>query len=586
MLLSSNSITKYHGDTCILNNISFSIEEQDKLAVLGINGAGKSTFLKILAGNEDYQGTIIKKNNITISYLPQHPNFNKENTIWKQIKDSTHKKEIADFEIQSILNKLGITNHQQYIKELSGGQEKRVALAIALLAPCDLLILDEPTNHLDSAMIEYLEKYLIHFNKALVLVTHDRYFLERVTKKILEIDYQKLYSYPANYSQYLELKEKRESDALQSQKKREAFLRKEIEWVRSGVQARSTKSKERLARFHTLNAIDKIETNKEVEVLALHSRLGKKTIILDEVSMSFENHVLFHPFSYTFKRHDRIGILGANGCGKTTLLQILAKEYLPSQGSVIHGDTIKIGYFKQGIDTMDVSMRVIDYIKESANYVSTPQGQLSAKQMCERFAFTSAMQHTRIEKLSGGEKRRLYLLKVLLEAPNVLLFDEPTNDLDIHTLAVLEDYLDSFPGIVVVVSHDRYFLDRICDSLFVFKGQYITRYNGGYSQYIDTSSSSSKEKNNGAKKYALEKQQARQNTIRLSAKEKQELDSLEPLITSLEQEIVNIDEQMQNQDDFQEIAMLSSKREETLFKIEEASERYMILLEKQEEMNN
>ncbi|MFV0392906.1 MAG: ABC-F family ATP-binding cassette domain-containing protein [Coprobacillaceae bacterium] len=587
MLLSSASITKHHGDKCILNAISFSIEEQDKIAVLGVNGTGKSTFLKIIAGVEDYQGTIIRKNNITISYLPQNPDFNKELTIWEQVFKIIDKKEVEDFEVKSILTKLGISNHHQKIKELSGGQEKRVALAITLLTPCDLLILDEPTNHLDSSMIEYLEKYLIRFNKALLMVTHDRYFLERITKKIYEIDRSSLYEYPGNYSQYLELKAKREEDALMAQKKRNSFLRKEIEWVRAGVQARSTKSKERLERFHTLNSIDKIESTKDVELIALHSRLGKKTIILDEVSKSFDNTILFQNFSYTFKRHDRIGILGDNGSGKSTLLNIIGKELSPTSGTITYGDTIKIGYFKQGTDDMDYSMKVIDYIRETANYITTNQGQLSAKQMCERFLFDSHLQHSKIEKLSGGEKRRLYLLKILLGAPNVLLFDEPTNDLDINTLAILEDYLDSFPGIVIIVSHDRYFLDRICDGMFVFKDKVITKHNGGYSQYLDTATTDIKTKTDGAKRYAMEKQQQRQNTPRLSSKEKQELENMETFISSLEEEVLEIDNKMSHsQDNFEEISILSTKREELLKKIDESSERWMYLLEIQEQINN
>jgi ATP-binding cassette subfamily F protein uup len=586
MLLSSASVTKFHGDRCILNAIHFSIEEQDKIAVLGVNGTGKSTFLKIIAGEETYQGNIIRKNNITISYLPQSPNFKKDNTIWEQVFETIDKKDVKEFEVRTILNKLGITNHEQQIKELSGGQEKRVALAITLLTPCDLLILDEPTNHIDSTMISYLENYLIRFNKAILMVTHDRYFLERVTKKIWEIESSSLIVYPGNYSQYLELKQKREEDIASTQKKRESFLRKEIEWVRAGVQARSTKSKKRLERFETLNSMEKSETAKDVELLTVHSRLGKKTIIIDNISMAFHDYTLFNDFSYIFKKHDRIGILGDNGSGKSTLLNIIAREIAPTSGTITYGDTIKIGYFKQSNDIIDTSMKVIDYIKDTANYATTNEGQLSAKQMCERFLFDAHLQHTKIEKLSGGEKRRLYLLKILLQAPNVLLFDEPTNDLDINTLTILENYLDTFHGIVIVVSHDRYFLDRVCDGLFVFKEQSITRYNGGYSQYIDTATSVTKTKGDNGKKYAIEKQERKQNTPRLTTKEKQELETMEETITSLENQIAEIDNQMSTiQDDFESITSLSLKREEVLQAIDTVSERWMYLLEIQEQIN-
>ena len=587
MLLSTASVTKYHGDKCILNAINFSIEKQDKIAVLGVNGTGKSTLLKIIAGEETYQGDIIRKNNITISYLPQNPNFDKDNTIWQQVFKTIDKKDVEEFEVKAILTKLGITNYQQKIRELSGGQEKRVALAIALLSPCDLLILDEPTNHIDSVMISYLEKYLMRVTKAILMVTHDRYFLERVTKKIWEIESGTLTEYPGNYSQYLELKQKREDDIISAQKKRESFIRKEIEWVRAGVKARSTKSKKRLERFETLNQAEKNTAAKDIELLSIHSRLGKKTIIIDDVSMVLNDHTLFNTFSYIFKKHDRIGILGENGTGKSTLLNIIAKEITPTSGTITHGDTIKIGYFKQNNDIFDTSMKVIDYIKDTGQYVETNEGSISAKQMCERFLFDTHLQHTRIEKLSGGEKRRLYLLKILLMAPNVLLFDEPTNDLDINTLTILENYLDTFPGIVLVVSHDRYFLDRVCDSLFVLKEQSITQHNGGFSHYIDTTSNNNQKKDNNGTKYAIEKQERNQNTPRLTSKEKEELETMEKTITSLENQVDDIDKQMNlMQDDYASISSLSLQREQILQAIDTASERWMYLLELQEQIHS
>ncbi len=459
MLISVKNLSKTNGIKKIVDEVSFSIEENDKVALIGINGTGKSTLLKILANQETYQGEIIQKKDITISYLPQNPDFNENNTVIEQVCDTIDQSKVNEYEIKAMLNKLGITNHQQLIKQLSGGQQKRVALAITLLKPCDLLILDEPTNHLDNEMIEYLEKYLIKFNKAIFMVTHDRYFLERVANKIIEIDRCKIYEYKANYSKFLDLKAKREEEALANQRKRKLFLKKELEWIRAGVQARSNKSKERIQRFEQLNNIDDIQTVNKVEMINVASRLGKKTIELKNISVQFDDLILFNNFSYLFKRTDRIGIIGVNGCGKSTLLKIIAKELKPTNGEVIYGDTIKIGYFKQ---------------------------------TCERFLFDSSLQHTYISRLSGGEKRRLYLLNILMQAPNVLLFDEPTNDLDITTLAILEDYLDS---------------------LFVFKDRQITYCNGGYSSYLDISNSISKTKGDGALRYKEQKMLQKQQQI-------------------------------------------------------------------------
>lgn len=579
MLISVNNLSKTNGIKNIVDNVSFSIEENDKVALIGINGTGKSTLLKILAGIENYQGEIIKKKDMTISYLPQNPSFDPNKTIIEEASVTVDK----PYEIKAMLNKLGISDYNQPIKELSGGQQKRVALAITLLKPCDLLILDEPTNHLDNEMIEYLEKYLIKFNKAIFMVTHDRYFLERVTNKIIEIDRSKIYEYQANYSQFLDLKAKREEADIASQRKRKLFLKKELEWVRAGVQARSTKSKERLQRFEQLNNVDDIQIINQVELITTTSRLGKKTIEISDLSMSYDNHILFDNFSYLFKRTDRIGILGANGCGKSTLLKIIAKELQPTSGEVIHGDTIKIGYFKQMNDGLDENMRVIDYIKQTSNDLKTLEGSFSAKQMCERFLFDSSLQHTYISRLSGGEKRRLYLLNILMQAPNVLLFDEPTNDLDISTLAILEDYLDSFNGIVITVSHDRYFLDRICDGLFVFKNKQITYCNGGYSNYIDISEKQSKSKSDGAMRYKEQKQLQKQNQIRLSSKEKQELESMETVILELEQQIESINEQMnEHQSDFNKLTELSNQRDDLNEQLEAKNERWLELLEIQE----
>ena len=586
MLISVNNLSKTNGIKNIVDNVSFSIEENDKVALIGINGTGKSTLLKILAGIENYQGEIIKKKDMTISYLPQNPDFDPNKTIMEQVYLLVDKTKVNEYEVKAILNKFGITNYDQLIKELSGGQQKRVALAITLLKPCDLLILDEPTNHLDNEMIEYLEKYLIKFSKAIFMVTHDRYFLERVTNKIMEIDRSKIYEYQANYSKFLDLKAQREEADLARERKRKLFLRKELEWVRAGVQARSTKSKERLQRFEQLNSINDIHSVNQVELVNTASRLGKKTIELEHLRMGYDNHLLFDDFSYLFKRTDRIGILGVNGCGKSTLLKIIAKELAPTSGSVIHGDTIKIGYFKQMNDGLDETMRVIDYIKQTSNDLKTLEGSFTAKQMCERFLFDSSLQHTYISRLSGGEKRRLYLLNILMQAPNVLLFDEPTNDLDISTLAILEDYLDSFNGIVITVSHDRYFLDRICDGLFVFKNQQITYCNGGYSSYINISEKQTKSKGEGALRYKEQKQLQKQQ-IRLSSKEKRELEQMETVILDLEAQIETINNQMNEfQNDFSKLSQLSKQRDVLNDQLEEKNEYWLELLEKQEKSQN
>lgn len=583
MLISVKNLSKTNGIKKIVDEVSFSIEENDKVALIGINGTGKSTLLKILAKQETYQGEIIQKKDITISYLPQNPDFNENNTVIEQVYDIIDQSKVNEYEIKAMLNKLGITNHQQLIKQLSGGQQKRVALAITLLKPCDLLILDEPTNHLDNEMIEYLEKYLIKFNKAIFMVTHDRYFLERVANKIIEIDRCKIYEYEANYSKFLDLKAKREEEALASQHKRKLFLKKELEWIRAGVQARSTKSKKRIQRFEQLNSIDDIQTVNKVEMINVASRLGKKTIELKDISVQFDDLILFNNFSYLFKRTDRIGIIGVNGCGKSTLLKIIAKELKPTNGEVIYGDTIKIGYFKQTCDDLDENMRVIDFIKQTSNNLKTLEGTFSAKQMCERFLFDSSLQHTYISRLSGGEKRRLYLLNILMQAPNVLLFDEPTNDLDITTLAILEDYLDSFNGIIITVSHDRYFLDRICDSLFVFKDKQITYCNGGYSSYLDTSNSVSKTKGDGALRYKEQKMLQKQQQIKLTSKEKQELEAMEGIILDLEQQIETINDKMNEyQDDFNKLVELSNLRDDLVKQLDSKNERWLELLEKQE----
>ncbi|WP_300078303.1 ABC-F family ATP-binding cassette domain-containing protein [uncultured Thomasclavelia sp.] len=588
MLITVNNLSKTNGIKKIVDNVSFTIEENDKIALVGVNGTGKSTVLKILAGKENYEGTLLQKKDISISYLPQNPDFNPNNTVLEQVHHDLKDHKVNEYEIKAILNRFNITNHQAKINELSGGQQKRIALAITLLHPGDLLILDEPTNHLDNEMIEYLEKFLIKFNKAIFMVTHDRYFLERVTNKIMEIDRTKIYEYKANYTKFLELKAIREENDLALQHKRKQFLKKELEWVRAGVQARTTKSKDRLQRFYQLSNIADIETVNQVEMINIASRLGRKTIELADLQMRYENNILFDHFSYLFNPNTRIGILGNNGCGKSTLLKIIAKELPPTHGEVIHGQTVKIGFFKQMSDDLDESLTVIDYIKKTSNYLQTSEGSFSAKQMCERFLFDTTLQHTQISRLSGGEKRRLYLLNILMQAPNVLLLDEPTNDLDITTLTILEDYLDSFNGLVITVSHDRYFLDRVCDGLFVFKNQQITYHNGGYSSYIDLKEENKvKEKSNGAKRYQEQKQKQREARVRLTSKEQKELETMEDTILDLENQINELNQQMSlYQNDYDKLVEISNLASKLNSELEAKNERWLELLEKQEQSQN
>lgn len=576
MLMSVSHLSKYNNLKCIAKDISFSIHERDKIGLIGLNGTGKSTLLKILAGQEDYKGEIIKKKDIRINYLPQIPSFQPQNTVLEQVyEDVGH--DVAEYEIKSILNRFQIINHSQPINQLSGGQKKRVALAIALIKPCDLLLLDEPTNHLDHEMIEYLEKYLTKFNRALVMITHDRYFLERITHRMLELEHGQLYTYEANYSLYLEQKAQREESLQNAQHKRKQFLKKELEWVRAGVQARTTKNKGRLQRYEALSQQADLPVTQNLEMIDTASRLGQKTIELHGISHRFD-HLLFQPFDYLFQRNERVGIVGINGSGKSTLLHIIAGQIQPISGEVEYGETIRIGYFKQGHEDMNDNQRVIDYIQEEARYLKTRQGEFSAKQMCEKFLFDKELQYTPIGRLSGGEKRRLYLLKVLMGAPNVLLLDEPTNDLDITTLQILEDYLDSFQGIIITVSHDRYFLDRLCDTLFVFSHQQIQVHNGGYSDYIITSNqtSSNKPKSNT-------KKPVRERKVRLTYLEKKELESLEADIPALEQKLQQLDEQLNQVTDFHDIQELSNQRNALENEIETKSIRWLELLEKEEQ---
>lgn len=580
MLLSMEHITKHQNIKKIVEDVNLAIEDHDKCALIGINGAGKTTLLRMIAGEETYEsGTIIKKNGLRISYLPQEPQFQEDQDMLHQILSMD--KDIQEFEAKSILRKLGLSDVTKNVKDLSGGQRKRVALAKALLKPCDLLILDEPTNHLDNDMIEWLEKYLIKFNRAIFMVTHDRYFLERICHKIIEIDQGNLFTYDANYSMFLELKAQREEIAQANEKKRQNILRNELAWMRAGVQARGTKSKERMNRFHQLNDMDRPDDGAHVTLDTLTSRLGKKTIEIEQIAKRYGDHILFEDFSYQLTRNDRIGILGPNGCGKTTLLHILSKELASDAGSVTHGETVRIAYFKQGFEDIDLTQKVISYIQDTSNEVKTTDGVYSASQMLERFLFSKSMQYTTVGRLSGGERRRLYLLKILMSSPNILFLDEPTNDLDIQTLQILEDYLDEFNGAIIVVSHDRYFLDRICDKLFVFQQQRIKQFIGGYSAYMDLGL----EKN-----VSSEVKKSVQNnklSLRLTTKEKRDLEHMDEILESIQQKIDEVDEYMtKHSQDFVKLQELSDQRTSLEKEMEEMMERWMMLSEKQQEIED
>ena len=577
MLVSVEHLTKHQNIKAIVEDVSFAIEDHDKIALIGVNGTGKTTLLRILEGSETYEeGTIIKKNNLKISYLPQEPVFDEDDTILHQILSMD--KEIKEFEAKAILGKLGIYDTDRIVKNLSGGQRKRVALARALLKPCDLLMLDEPTNHLDNDMIEWLEKYLIRYSKAVFMVTHDRYFLERICNKMMEIAQANIYTYEANYSQYLELKAQREEIAMANERKRQNILRTELAWMRAGVQARGTKSKERIERFHKLNEMEKPQQQGSIKLDAMSSRLGRKIIEWENLGMAFSDYELFHGFSYNLLRNDRIGILGPNGSGKTTLLKILAKEIEPLTGHVDHGETVKVGFFKQGYEEMDMSMRVLDYIQESSNAITTYEGTFSASQMLERFLFDAKSQYMPIGRLSGGERRRLYLLKVLMKAPNILFLDEPTNDLDIQTLQILEDYLDNFNGAIITVSHDRYFLDRICDKLFVFnKDKTIRQFIGGYSALM--------QEEQPVETIKVEKVNKPKVSPRLSSKEKKELETMDENLEKLQVKIDALDEEMAAcGSDFVKIKSLSDQRAKYEEEMETLMERWEELSEKQAEI--
>ena len=589
-ILNVENISKTYMSKPVLSGISVGINDTDKIGVVGTNGTGKSTLLAIVAGKvEPDSGQVVVNNGLRISYLPQNPVFDMNKTLLENITDTIY--DGGDHwdkmgEIKANLAKFGIDDPECDPSILSGGQKKRAALVAAIMTPSDLLILDEPTNHLDSDMIEWLEEYLQHFRGALLMITHDRYFLDEVTNQILEIDKGSAYRYEANYSGFLELKQQRLDYEQAAERKAQALYRKDLAWMLRGARARSTKQKAHIQRFEELRDRQRPEEERQVELSSLPSRMGNKTIIIDNISKSYEGKTLFRDFSYTFNKLDRIGIIGPNGCGKSTLLKTIVGTVAPDNGTVEIGQTIKIGYFGQENEALDESKRVIDYIKDTAEFIRTAEGLVSASVMCERFLFSPDMQYAPISKLSGGEKRRLYLLRVLMEQPNVIILDEPTNDLDIQTLRILEDYLDGFAGIIITVSHDRYFLDRVVTRIFAFEADgSLYQSEGGYSDYLvhkkQTEVSSGEKSFSQAEPKASKAQyRAPREKTKLSYNEQKEYDSIESEIEKLEEKSADLEAQIvAAATDYPKLVALTREKEEVDAEIERKMDRYVELQE-------
>ena len=619
-LLSLENITKAYTERVLLDGASFFLQEGEKVGIIGINGTGKSTLLKLAAGLEEPDtGSCTKANHVVIRYLPQTPEFDDSCTVWEHVEKKISESTQWDMEgeAKSMLQTLGIVRLEQKISELSGGQRKRLALAEILMQPCDILVLDEPTNHLDHAMAAWLEDYLKRWRGSLIMVTHDRYFLDSVSNRIVEIDKGKIYSYDTNYSGFLELKAQREEMEAATERKRQSILRVELEWVKRGARARSTKQKARLERYEEMKNQHGPQSDGQVSMSSITTRMGNTTIEIDGISKSYGNCTFIRDFSYIFLKNDRVGFVGTNGCGKTTLMKLLAGREEPDSGSIKVGQTIRIGYYSQEIETskeagiayMDPKMRVIDYIRETAEFVRTEDGLISASAMLERFLFPPQAQYSLIGKLSGGERRRLNLLRVLMESPNVLILDEPTNDLDISTLTILEDYLDHYQGIVIVVSHDRYFLDRTVNRIFAFEdGGVLRQYEGGYTDYAlkagesaqcnlsvqDGIISSAAGGTEGADtdseaggRAAYENYRAnRERKLKFSYKEKQEYETIEQDILDLEDKLESLDAEMAaNATNSKRLSELAAEREQTEADLEHKMERWEYLEELAEKIH-
>lgn len=592
-LITLENISKSYSEKILANNVSLGINEGEKIGLIGVNGTGKSSFLKIVAGVEEPdEGTVIKGNRVRIEYLAQTPDYDDNATVLEQVfkgnseemrilreyeellekidkgevKENDSERLIRlqgkidalnlwdmESEAKNVLTKLGITNFEEKVGNLSGGQKKRIMLAAALITPCELLILDEPTNHLDNETISWLEEYLNSRKGALLMITHDRYFLDRVTNRILELDRGRLFSYDGNYSVFLEKKMERIAIEKASEEKRQNLMRKELAWVRRGAKARTTKQKARLQRFDELVNQEGFIENENIEISVMGTRLGKKIIEIEHLNKSFGDKKIVDDFNYIVLRSDRIGIVGPNGIGKSTLMGMIEGKVAPDSGEIIKGETVKIACFSQEDTHMHPEMRAIDYIKEAGEYLQTATGErITASQMCEKFLFNGTLQWTMIGMLSGGERRRLHLLRVLMEAPNVLLLDEPTNDLDIETLNRLEDYLDDFGGVVITVSHDRYFLDRICNKIFSYKGNgKIDIYTGNYGDYLlskEEEAVNNKEKevavDKNKKEPSVDKNKNKGKVLKFSFKEQREFETIDEEIMTLEEKIEELDSLM------------------------------------------
>ena len=616
-LLTAENIEKSFTERKLLNGASFYLEEGEKVGIIGINGTGKSTLLKILAKIEEPDsGKVICANHVVMRYLPQNPVFLPEKTVLESVLEAAagkqdtiyaganaggkHEVNEKIWEMESsakaFLTRLGITNFTQKTKELSGGQKKRLALAAILLVPCDILLLDEPTNHIDHEMADWLEDYLKKWKGSLIMVTHDRYFLDSVSNRIVEIDKGNIYSYDTNYSGFLERKAVREESEIAGERKRQSVLRKEIEWIKRGAKARSTKQKARIQRYETLRDQSAPDVDKKIEISSISTRMGKTTVELSHLHKAYGDRVLIQDFSYIFLKNDRIGFVGKNGCGKTTLMKMIEGRQKPDSGEVILGQTIKLGYYSQeieekkevGIAYMDPSMRVIDYIKNTAEFVRTGDGLISASAMLERFLFPPEEQYSVIGKLSGGEKRRLNLLRVLMEAPNVLILDEPTNDLDIVTLSILEDYLDNYDGIVITVSHDRYFLDRVVRRIFAFEENGVLRqYEGGYTDYVNRKREEEKDREpqirtekESTAKPAAKDTRTHAPKLKFSYKEQREYEKIETDIAALEERMDEIDEEIAKcATDFVRLNELTEEKTKVNTELEEKLERWEYLEE-------
>ncbi len=589
VLCSAVNITKSYGTKTLFKDITLHINEGDRIGIVGINGTGKSTFLKIIAEIETPDaGSVTKASGLSVGYLPQNPVFDENITILEQVLKGSSKKEKEHevYEAKTILTNLGFKDFNKDVSLLSGGEKKRVSIASALICQSDILILDEPTNHIDNEMVAWMEKYLQKYTGALLMVTHDRYFLDRVTNRILEIDHGSLYSYAANYSKFLELKAQREEMEIGTERKRRSFLRRELEWMQRGARARSTKSKARIDRFEEMVNIEGPASAEKLDLNSVASRLGKKTVHIHNVSKSFDNRQLVKDFDYIILRDDRIGIIGKNGCGKSTLLKMIHGDLVPDAGTIETGETVKVSYYSQECEEMDTSLRVIDYIKGIAENIVTVDGVLTPSQMLERFLFPADQQWNTIGRLSGGEKRRLSLLKTIMEMPNILLLDEPTNDLDIMTLVILEEYLENFKGAVVAVSHDRYFLDKVADKIFEFQGDgTLKQYNGGYSDCIRIKEETKciEKPKELDKKQPIKKVQSDdkvQKKPKFTFNEQREFAVIEQVIADLEQQLDDVRKDIKmNASDYVLLEGLLKKEAELDALLHEKMERWLYLNE-------